>query len=193
MSEIFHDAWWLSPARLFDGKNWQQDIALLISNGKIEKLAPKVEIPKQDHTITTPHSACPGFIDLQINGGGGVMFNNEPTIAGLKAISAAHRQYGTTSLLPTFITDRADRLDLAADAVIAAIGQDGIIGIHIEGPHLSEARKGTHAREFIRPFDARTFKTLERLRAAKIPTMLTLGPACRDGCYCLSRPHKCQW
>jgi len=170
--------WWLKPARLFDGKRWHQDRALFIKNGQIERLGQQKDIPVGSHIMTTPHTACPGYIDLQINGGGGVMFNNEPTLAGLKAIGEAHARYGTTSFLPTVITDTADKLDQAADAVIATIGQYGVVGIHIEGPHINEARKGTHAKQFIRPFDDRTLKTLERLRAAHIPTMLTLAPEC---------------
>jgi len=180
IQQIVHnrDHWWLSPSCLFDGKIWQTDMALKINKGHIETLGKKANIPQGDHIVTTAHIACPGYIDLQINGGGGVMFNNDPTPKGLRVIGQAHAQRGTTSFLPTFITDTADKLDLAADAVIDSIGQYGVIGIHIEGPHINKARKGTHAERFIRPFDERSLNTLTRLRQAHIPTILTLAPEC---------------
>jgi len=174
------DVWWLSPSRLFDGKTWHADMALKLRQDCIDELAHKQDIPPLSKVVTTPYMACPGYIDLQVNGGGGVMFNNDPTVAGLKMIGQAHLRLGTTSYLPTFITDTADKLDLAADSVIAAIGQYGVSGIHIEGPHINIARKGTHGSQFIRPFDERTFQTLTRLRQAQIPTMLTLAPECLD-------------
>jgi len=172
------DHWWLSSSCLFDGHVWQQDMALKLRDGIIVARAHKSQIPLEDKVITTPYMVCPGYIDLQVNGGGGVMFNNDPSREGLKAIGQAHARLGTTRFLPTFITDTADKLDLAADAVIQTIGQYGVIGIHIEGPHINSVRKGTHAQQFIRPFDARSLKTLERLRAANIPTMITLAPEC---------------
>lgn len=173
-----HESWWLSPSSLFDGYVWQHDIAFKISHDTITTIAPKCTIPTDDPIMTTDLIACPGYVDLQVNGGGGVMFNNEPSPAGLQTIGRAHLKYGTTSFLPTFITDTSDKLDLAADAVIKTIGQHGVIGMHIEGPHINMLRKGTHNGEFIRPFDERTLATLERLRTNKVPTMITLAPEC---------------
>jgi N-acetylglucosamine-6-phosphate deacetylase len=88
----------------------------------------------------------PGFIDLQVNGGGGVLFNDQPTVAGIAAIAEAHRRFGTTGLLPTLISDELGAIARAIAAVDAAIeaGVPGVIGIHIEGPFLNPARKGIH-------------------------------------------------
>ena len=98
---------------------------------------------------------CPGFVDLQVNGGGGLMFNDAPDVATLRTIAAAHRRLGTTALLPTLITDRRDVSQAAIAAVIDAVAQGvpGIIGLHLEGPHLSVARKGAHDPALIRPLD----------------------------------------
>lgn len=118
----------------------------------------------------------PGLVDLQANGGGGVMFNADPTVAGLRHIAAAHARFGTTALLATFVTDELERVDLAIRAVEDAIAQGvpGIAGIHIEGPFLAEAKKGAH--------DASKFLTLgpehlDRLTALRGgPTLITIAP-----------------
>lgn len=111
-----------------------------------------------------------------MNGGGGHLFNNAPAARTLEAIGEAHGRLGTTSWLPTFITDTADKLDRAVDAVIETIGRHGVVGMHVEGPHINVARKGTHAMALIRPFDDRTMASLRRLQEAGIPTMLTVAP-----------------
>ena len=97
----------------------------------------------------------PGFVDLQVNGGGGVMFNDDQSVAGLRVMAQAHRGLGTAAFLPTLITDTAKCTRAAIDAVERAIAErvDGIIGIHLEGPHLSVARKGAHDAALIRAMD----------------------------------------
>lgn len=89
---------------------------------------------------------APGFIDVQVNGGGGVLFNNTPSVDGIAAIARAHRRFGTTGVLPTLISDDAEVMRRAIAAVRAAIagGVPGVLGIHLEGPYLAPARKGTH-------------------------------------------------
>lgn len=89
---------------------------------------------------------APGFIDLQVNGGGGVLFNNAPGIEAIATIGRAHRRFGTTGFLPTLISDEAEVMRRAVAAVRAAIAQGvpGVLGIHLEGPYLAPARKGTH-------------------------------------------------
>ena len=98
----------------------------------------------------------PGFIDVQVNGGGGKLFNNAPTIKTLKTLAAAHQQFGTTGLLPTLITDSVAQMSAAADAIAQAIAEHtpSIMGIHFEGPHLSTAKRGVHSRQFIRELSA---------------------------------------
>jgi len=124
----------------------------------------------------------PGFIDLQVNGGGDVLFNSSPTPEGIKTIAKAHRSYGSVGILPTVISDAPEVTEAAVEAVISAWGQPGIVGIHIEGPHLSVARRGTHARRFVRPMVGATIALVTRLRNADIPVMITVAPeACAKG------------
>jgi N-acetylglucosamine-6-phosphate deacetylase len=89
---------------------------------------------------------APGFIDLQVNGGGGVLFNNTPSVEGIATIGRAHRRFGTTGFLPTLISDDAEvmRRAIAATREAIAQGVPGVLGIHLEGPYLAPARKGTH-------------------------------------------------
>jgi len=117
----------------------------------------------------------PGFIDVQVNGGGGVLFNAEPTVEALATIGAAHRQYGTTGFLPTLITDTADVMRKALDAVDAAIeqGVPGVLGIHLEGPFLATARKGIHDASLFRLPNAEDMAAITRNRRGVV--MLTLA------------------
>lgn len=117
----------------------------------------------------------PGFIDVQVNGGGGVLFNAEPTVEALAAIGAAHRKFGTTGFLPTLITDTADVMRKALDAVDAAIeqGVPGVLGIHLEGPFLATARKGIHDASLFRLPDAQDIAAITRKRRGVV--MLTLA------------------
>ncbi|MDR3387542.1 MAG: N-acetylglucosamine-6-phosphate deacetylase [Rudaea sp.] len=118
----------------------------------------------------------PGFIDCQVNGGGGVLFNDAPTVETLRRIAAAHRRFGTTGLLPTLISDDAKVMHAAIRAVAAAIeqGVPGILGIHLEGPFLSPQRKGIHNAAKFRAPDAADIDLVASLGAGK--TLLTLAP-----------------
>ena len=122
----------------------------------------------------------PGFIDTQVNGGGGVLFNDSPDVDTIRRIGDAHRQFGTTAFLPTFISDDLDRVDRAMRAVEDAIacGVPGVIGIHIEGPFLATARKGTHDASKFRRIDAESLRLLTSLKHGR--TLVTLAPeTCR--------------
>jgi N-acetylglucosamine-6-phosphate deacetylase len=118
----------------------------------------------------------PGFIDTQVNGGGGVLFNDTPTVKGIAAIGAAHRRFGTTAFLPTLISDTPDVIALALDAVDAAIeaGVPGVLGIHIEGPVISPARKGIHDPTRFQDLDDELLALLTRPRLGRV--MVTLAP-----------------
>jgi N-acetylglucosamine-6-phosphate deacetylase len=118
----------------------------------------------------------PGFIDTQVNGGGGVLFNDTPTVEGIAAIGAAHRPFGTTAFLPTLISDTPDVIALALDAVDAAIeaGVPGVLGIHIEGPVISPARKGIHDPTRFQDLDDELLALLTRPRLGRV--MVTLAP-----------------
>src|SRR5262249_23067840 len=118
---------------------------------------------------------APGFIDLQVNGGGDCLFNDDPTAAGIATIAAAHRKHGTTAFLPTFITDRTAKIAAALAAVEAFMERHpGVLGIHLEGPFLSPERPGVHDRRLIR---APTASDTDMLTAPRQGVMLvTLAP-----------------
>jgi N-acetylglucosamine-6-phosphate deacetylase len=118
----------------------------------------------------------PGFIDAQVNGGGGVLFNNAPDVAALRAIGAAHRRFGTTGFLPTLISDDVDVMRAAIGAVREAIARrvPGVLGIHLEGPYLAAARKGTHDAGKFRVPDAAEIELATSLGTGV--TLLTLAP-----------------
>jgi N-acetylglucosamine-6-phosphate deacetylase len=156
----------ISGARIFDGEDWHDEAALLIEFGYVAGVVPQAEIPAHAERVALDGGmVVPGFIDLQVNGGGGVLFNNAPTLESIRTICSAHAQFGTTALLPTLITDTAAINDEAIAAGVAAAGArvPGFIGLHLEGPHLSLARKGTHDPSLIRPMDD---ADLARLTAA---------------------------
>ena len=164
---------WVAPRQIFDGERLHDGLALCIEDGRVADFAP---IEARMGARVLPGLLTPGFVDLQVNGGGGVLLNAEPTVAGMEAIAAAHRGLGTVALLPTLITDAPEVLDRAAEAALAARGRPGLLGLHIEGPHISAARRGTHAARFIRPLDDRTIDVVRRLRDGGVPVFLTLAP-----------------
>jgi len=122
------------------------------------------------------HLLLPGFLDTQVNGGGGVLFNAEPTVEAIRRIGRAHRQYGTTGFLPTLISDDLHVVARAVGAVQDAIaeGVPGVLGIHIEGPFLNVARKGVHDPAKLRGLDASAIGLLTSLRGGV--TLVTLAP-----------------
>ena len=164
---------------IFDGKRCHSEAALLVEDGKIDGIIPVDEIPAsaKQHSLNSG-TIAPGFVDLQINGGGGVMFNDDPSVGALKTISAAHARLGTTAMLPTLITDTPAHTKAAIDAVQQAISQGvaGIIGLHLEGPHLSVARKGAHDPSLIRPMQTEDLNLL-LATAKRLPyLMMTVAP-----------------
>lgn len=158
---------------IFDGERLVPVGILRFYNGQVE-LADRAGVNAPVWRL--PGTVAPGFVDLQVNGGGGTLFNADPTPAGCLAIARAHRSTGTAALLPTVITDAPEVIERAADAVIATLGQSGVAGIHIEGPHISTAKRGTHAAHHLRPLDDRTMAVIQRLRDAQVPVMMTVAP-----------------
>lgn len=169
----------LIGADIFDGTTLHSGAALLLrSDGK-------VEIAKQDD-LPDGFAKCmldggiiaPGFVDLQVNGGGGVMFNDAQTVEILQVMSEAHATTGTAALLPTLITDTSERTRAAIDAVARAIDEKlpGIIGIHLEGPHLSVARKGAHDATLIRMMTDDDMAVLLDAADRLANVMLTVAP-----------------
>jgi N-acetylglucosamine-6-phosphate deacetylase len=161
----------LIGAKIFDGYRFHDGHALLIEHGKIADILPTKELPSGIKKNKLEGGLlAPGFIDAQVNGGAGVMLNDQPTVEGIVAIIKTHRRFGTTGLLPTLITDRADVTNQAiAAAEIAVKTIPGCLGIHLEGPHLAPARKGAHLAELMRPMNK---ADVERLSQAKTGVLL---------------------
>lgn len=173
---------WLCPDQLFDGNTLLQDHALCVTDGQTNSVMRMSKVPPDALCIPISGTITPGFLDLQVNGGGDVFLNTDPTAAAMAAIAAAHRRFGTVGIMPTLITDAPEVLDRVAEAALAARGQTGILGLHIEGPHISATRRGTHAARFIRPLDDRTIAIVAHLRNAGIAVMITVAPeAVQDG------------
>lgn len=169
---------WLVPKAVFDGTRLHERTALHIVDDAVAGLVPISAAPDPGATEFTDRIVGPGLLDIQVNGGGGVMLNNVPTPSGVRAIAEAHRRLGTSRILPTVITDRFEVTERAALAVLSQFGRCGVAGIHIEGPHINPARRGAHRAELVRPFDARTRALLETLRSHELPVLLTLAPEC---------------
>lgn len=156
----------LCPDRVFDGQSLLTGRALGFFAGKVLSLDLVKDVPPGAARHRFDGTIAAGFLDLQVNGGGDVFLNSNPTVDGMAAIAAAHRRFGTVGILPTLITDTPEVLAQAVDAALAAQGMPGILGLHIEGPHISVTRRGTHAARFVRPMDASTLAHVTRLRGA---------------------------
>ena len=160
---------------IFDGSDFRYGAALLVENERIAGIVGEDSIPPGHSAEQIANGfLAPGLIDLQVNGGGGVLLNDDPSVAGIRRICAAHLRYGTTALLPTLITDVPAKTAAALAAARAANDVPGCIGLHLEGPHLSLARAGAHDPALIRKMAA---ADLDRMTASDLPTlMVTLAP-----------------
>jgi N-acetylglucosamine-6-phosphate deacetylase len=151
--------------------------AVLLEGTRIAAVLPASDVPANAARRDLDGAIlAPGFIDTQVNGGGGVLFNATPSVEGIAAIGAAHRRFGTTGFLPTLISDDLSVIREAVAAVDAAIAQGvpGVLGIHIEGPFLNRERRGIHQAEKIRPLDEEGFAVLTSLKRGR--TLVTLAP-----------------
>lgn len=162
--------------RIFDGTRWHEDAGLRVSAGRVVEI-----LPGSAGAEPVPGWIVPGLIDLQVNGGGGVLFNNDPSPAGIAAICAAHAGFGTTSVMVTLITDAPEVTKAAISAAEGATAP-GLLGLHLEGPHLDPARKGTHDANLIRPMEAADLAlilqaagTLKHLICTVAPEAVTLA------------------
>lgn len=165
--------------RVFDGSRWHDRAAVLVEDGRIRGVARAADVPGDWPRRELPAAAvlAPGFIDLQVNGGGGVLLNDQPTAGAMRAIARAHRRYGTTACLPTLITDTREQMRAAIEAARQAAGSDGVLGLHLEGPFLSPARPGVHRPDLI---VAATDEDRERLGSLgnEAHWLVTLAPEC---------------
>ena len=158
--------------QLFDGYTFLENKVLTVNDGTIQAIDDNSE--RAD--ICLDGLVVPGFIDLQVNGGGGVLFNATPSADGIKTMLAAHARFGTTAMLPTLITDKLEVMIAGAEAIAELIREQtpGIIGVHFEGPHLSVAKKGAHSGGFIREISAQEWQIYQRQDLGKI--IVTLAP-----------------
>jgi len=168
----------LVNGRILAGERIVSGQTVLLSEGRIEGVVPSADPRCRDavnHDLAG-QILLPGFIDVQVNGGGGVLFNDDPSIESIRAIGAAHRRFGTTGFLPTLISDDLDTIGQAIAAVQASLDArvPGPLGIHIEGPFLNWARRGVHDPKHLRRLDNGVISLLCSLRGGR--TVLTLAP-----------------
>jgi N-acetylglucosamine-6-phosphate deacetylase len=164
-------------ARLFDGKRFLDNHALVVEEATIRALVDCRDRPRDGEQIDLGGGIlAPGFIDWQINGGGGVLFNAEPTVEAIARIAAAHRREGVTGFLPTVVTDAPDVLAEALTAARKAhVRVPGALGVHVEGPFIDPRRKGVHPSQWIRPMREKDAEALIAMRAGAM--VVTLAPA----------------
>lgn len=169
----------LHNGRILAGDGFRDDAAVLLHDGRIQAVVaagdPRVAAAVARFDLGGG-TLLPGFIDIQVNGGGGVLFNNDTSPEALATIARAHRRFGTTGLLPTLISDTAEVMAAAIAATRRAIagGVPGILGIHLEGPYINPVRKGTHDASKLRLPDAHEIKVDTSLGNGV--TLVTLAP-----------------
>lgn len=167
----------ITSKRLFDGENWLFNHAVIIAADKITALIPTAELPRDIETLELDEQIlAPGLIDIQVNGGGGVMLNNDVSMVAVARICQAHRSCGTTAIMPTLISDTPAAQKAAAIAVEQAIasGENGVLGLHLEGPFFAQDKRGTHSAAMIRTMTDADIQWLSSLQ--QFPVILTLAP-----------------
>jgi N-acetylglucosamine-6-phosphate deacetylase len=165
----------LTGARIFDGERFLDDRAVVVEGARIAAIVPHSERPDGAVRDLGGGLLAPGYVDVQVNGGGGVLFNQDPTPEGIARIAAAHRKHGTIGLLPTLVTDAPQVMA----AAIAATGEarrltPAALGIHLEGPFLDPRRKGAHELSYIRDLGRDDIATIAKADCGAV--MLTLAP-----------------
>jgi N-acetylglucosamine-6-phosphate deacetylase len=166
----------LTGARIFDGSRLIDGHAVVLDGARVAAVVPEADLPAGSTRRAVEGLLAPGFIDVQVNGGGGVLFNDTPTVEGIAAIGAVHRRYGTVGFLPTLITDAREKMALALGAAADAMARHvpGVLGVHLEGPFLNPERKGVHEARFMRAIDAEDLALIEAARAGRV--LMTIAP-----------------
>ena len=173
----FPDTFTIGAAHVFDGTAMRGPASVRISNGRIEGIS--YGEPKASASMNLPADVilAPGFIDIQVNGGGGVFLNDQPTEAGVRCIVQAHRSAGTTGCLPTLITDRSEVIEQLAAVAQACLQIPGVLGFHLEGPALNRSRKGIHPESEIRIPNRRDLAAIKSFGVCG-RSIVTLAPEC---------------
>jgi len=165
----------LSGARIFDGERFLDDHAVVVEGERIAAIVPYAERPHGAARDLGGGLLTPGFIDVQVNGGGGVLFNADPTPEGIAGIATAHRKYGTVGLLPTLVTDAPPVMAAAIDATREARRRTpATLGLHLEGPFIDPRRRGAHELKYIRDLAPDDVETIAGADCGAL--MLTLAP-----------------
>ena len=169
----------ISAPRIFDGEQWHTESAALIDAGRVRALVPNGALPDGAQvTVLNTGFLAPGFVDLQVNGGGGVLFNDDPSPDTIERICRAHARFGTTASLPTLITDTPEtsRRAIAAAGAAMAAGIRGCAGLHLEGPHLSTAKRGAHDASLVRAATEADIDALVEAVASVRHLLVTVAP-----------------
>lgn len=165
----------LSGARIFDGESFLDDHALVVEAERIAAIVPYAERPHGAAQDLAGGLLAPGYIDVQVNGGGGVLFNEEPTPEAIARIAASHRKYGTVGLLPTLVTDAPQMMAAAIAATREARRRTpATLGLHLEGPFIDPRRRGAHELRYIRDLAPDDVETIVDADCGAV--MLTLAP-----------------
>ena len=170
----------LVNGRVLTDRGFETGLAVLVEDGRIHAVVVQAQALPGSVQVHDLQGATllPGYIDCQVNGGGGVLFNNAPDVDALRRIGAAHRRFGTTGFLPTLISDDVNVMEQAIAATRRAISEKvpGVLGIHLEGPYIAPARKGTHDAGKFRVPDAAEMDMATALDNGI--TLITLAPEC---------------
>ena len=165
----------LSGARIFDGENFLLDHAVVVEGERIAAIVPYAERPRGAARDLAGGLLAPGYIDVQVNGGGGVLFNEDPTPEAIARIAAAHRKHGTVGLLPTLVTDAPQVMTAAIAATREARRRTpATLGLHLEGPFLDPRRRGAHELKYIRDLAPGDVETIVDADCGAV--MVTLAP-----------------
>jgi N-acetylglucosamine-6-phosphate deacetylase len=165
----------LSGARIFDGERFLDDHALVVDGERIAAIVPYAERPPGVARDLAGGLLAPGYIDVQVNGGGGVLFNADPTPEAIACIAAAHRKHGTVGLLPTLVTDAPQVMAAAIAATREARRRTpATLGVHLEGPFLDPRRRGAHELKYVRDLAPDDVETIVNADCGSV--MVTLAP-----------------
>jgi N-acetylglucosamine-6-phosphate deacetylase len=167
----------IAARQIFDGAEMRGPGSVRIAEGRIESVAFGETGSRATAQLPAGAILAPGLIDVQVNGGGGVLLNDQPTEEGVRRLVEAHRRAGTTGVLPTLITDRCEVIEQLAAAAPACLGIPGVLGFHLEGPALNRSRKGIHPEAEIRVPDRRDLAAIKSFGGCG-RSVVTLAPEC---------------
>ena len=171
----------IAAQHIFDGTEMRGAGSVRISQGRIESVTSGKAEARTSIRLPREAILAPGFIDIQVNGGGGVLLNDQPTEVGVRRIVEAHRKQGTTGCLPTLITDRSEVIERLAAAAQACLRIPGVLGFHLEWPALNVCRKGIHPEAEIRVPDRRDLAAIKSFGGCG-RSVVTLAPECVPAC-----------